>query len=62
MAPGVGWLLPESGVPHRIKATYVTDADIADLAAHSANLSYELVIRRRNNLRTTQGYGTQPQN
>lgn len=43
-----------STVPREIKATYVTDADIADLAARAADLSHELVIRRRNNLRATQ--------
>jgi S-DNA-T family DNA segregation ATPase FtsK/SpoIIIE len=38
LARGVGWLLSESGVPRRIKAAYLTDADIADLAAYAAEL------------------------
>jgi S-DNA-T family DNA segregation ATPase FtsK/SpoIIIE len=38
LARGVGWLLSETGVPRRIKAAYLTDADIADLAAYAAEL------------------------
>ena len=38
LARGVGWLLSESGVPRRIKAAYLSDADIADLAAYAAGL------------------------
>jgi hypothetical protein len=35
---GVGWLLSKTGTPRRIKAAYVTDADIADLAAYATIL------------------------
>ena len=38
LARGVGWLLAETGVPRRIKTAYLTDADIADLAAYAAQL------------------------
>ncbi|HEY6274728.1 MAG TPA: FtsK/SpoIIIE domain-containing protein [Streptosporangiaceae bacterium] len=38
LARGVGWLLSETGVPRRMKAAYLTDADIADLAAYAATL------------------------
>lgn len=38
LARGVGWLLAESGVPRRIKAAYLTDTDITDLAAYAASL------------------------
>jgi hypothetical protein len=34
----VGWLLSETGVPRRIKAAYLTDADIKYLAAYAARL------------------------
>jgi hypothetical protein len=37
-ARGVGWLLSETGVPRRIKTAFLTDADIADLAAYAASL------------------------
>ena len=38
LARGVGWLLSETGVPRRIKTAYLTDADIAHLAAYAAHL------------------------
>ena len=38
LARGVGWLLAESGVPRRIKTAYLTDTDVADLAAYAAQL------------------------
>jgi DNA segregation ATPase FtsK/SpoIIIE, S-DNA-T family len=38
LARGVGWLLSETGVPRRIKAAYLTDTDIHDLAAYAASL------------------------
>jgi len=38
LARGVGWLLSEFGTPRRIKAAYLTDADVADLAAYAASL------------------------
>src|SRR6266498_485167 len=38
LARGVGWLLSETGVPRRIKAAYLTDNDIAHLAAEAARL------------------------
>ena len=38
LARGVGWLLSESGVPRRIKAAYLTDDEIAHLAAYAAQL------------------------
>jgi S-DNA-T family DNA segregation ATPase FtsK/SpoIIIE len=38
LARGVGWLLSETGVPRRIKAAFLTDADIAHLAAYAADL------------------------
>jgi len=38
LARGVGWLLSETGVPRRIKAAYLTDTDITDLAAYAASL------------------------
>ena len=38
MARGVGWLLSETGVPRRIKAAYLTDEDVAHLAAYAARL------------------------
>ena len=37
---GVGWLLSETGVPRRIKAAYLTDDDIAYLAAYAADLRH----------------------
>ena len=37
-ARGVSWLLSETGVPRRIKAAYLTDRQIADLAAYAAQL------------------------
>ena len=36
LARGVGWLLSETGVPRRMKAAYLTDEDIIDLAAWAA--------------------------
>src|SRR6202042_1969566 len=33
LARGVGWLLSETGVPRRIKSAYLTDDDVAELAA-----------------------------
>ena len=38
LARGVSWLLSETGVPRRVKAAYLTDADIAHLAAYAAQL------------------------
>ena len=38
LARGVSWLLSETGVPRRIKAAYLTDHDIAHLAAYAAQL------------------------
>ena len=38
LARGVGWLLSETGVPRRIKAAYLTDAHITQLAAAAADL------------------------
>jgi S-DNA-T family DNA segregation ATPase FtsK/SpoIIIE len=38
LARGVSWLLSETGVPRRIKAAYLTDADIKHLAAYAAQL------------------------
>jgi S-DNA-T family DNA segregation ATPase FtsK/SpoIIIE len=38
LARGVGWLLAETGVPRRIKTAYLTDTDVADLAAYAAHL------------------------
>jgi S-DNA-T family DNA segregation ATPase FtsK/SpoIIIE len=38
LARGVGWLLSETGTPRRIKTAYLTDTDIADLAAYAASL------------------------
>jgi DNA segregation ATPase FtsK/SpoIIIE, S-DNA-T family len=38
LARGVGWLLSETGVPRRIKAAWLTDTDIYDLAAYAASL------------------------
>jgi DNA segregation ATPase FtsK/SpoIIIE, S-DNA-T family len=38
LARGVGWLLSESGVPRRIKTAWLTDADVASLAATAAAL------------------------
>jgi DNA segregation ATPase FtsK/SpoIIIE, S-DNA-T family len=38
LARGVGWLLSESGTPRRIKAAYLTDTDVADLAAYAVSL------------------------
>ena len=40
LARGVGWLLSETGVPRRIKAAYLTDDDIAYLAAYAAKLRH----------------------
>jgi DNA segregation ATPase FtsK/SpoIIIE, S-DNA-T family len=38
LARGTGWLLSETGEPRRIKAAYLTDDDIAHLAAYAAEL------------------------
>ena len=38
LARGVGWLLSETGVPRRIKTAFLSDADIAHLAAYAAEL------------------------
>jgi hypothetical protein len=35
-ARGVGWLRAEDGIPRRVKAAYLTDADIIHLAAWAA--------------------------
>jgi S-DNA-T family DNA segregation ATPase FtsK/SpoIIIE len=40
MARGVGWLLSETGIPRRIKSAYLTDADVAELAAYAAKLRH----------------------
>jgi hypothetical protein len=34
----VSWLLSETGVPRRIKTAYLTDRQIAELAAYAAQL------------------------
>jgi hypothetical protein len=34
----VSWLLSETGVPRRVKAAYLSDAQIADLAAYASGL------------------------
>jgi S-DNA-T family DNA segregation ATPase FtsK/SpoIIIE len=41
LARGVGWLLSETGVPRRIKAAYLSDADIAHLARFAADLRHQ---------------------
>src|SRR5215467_9399550 len=38
LARGVGWLLAETGMPRRIKAAYLTDTDITDLATYAVSL------------------------
>jgi S-DNA-T family DNA segregation ATPase FtsK/SpoIIIE len=38
LARGVSWLLAEDGTPQRIKAAYLTDREIAELAAYAARL------------------------
>jgi len=38
LARGVSWLLSETGVPRRVKAAYLTDRDIAEVAAYAAQL------------------------
>ncbi len=38
LARGVSWLLAEDGIPQRIKAAYLTDTQIASLAATAAAL------------------------
>ena len=38
LARGVSWLLAEDGTPQRIKAAYLTDREIAHLAASAAQL------------------------
>ena len=38
LARGVSWLLSETGVPRRVKAAYLSDAQIADLAGLAAQL------------------------
>ncbi|MGI9006627.1 MAG: FtsK/SpoIIIE domain-containing protein [Streptosporangiaceae bacterium] len=38
LARGVSWLLSETGTPRRIKAAYLSDADIKHLAAYAAQL------------------------
>jgi DNA segregation ATPase FtsK/SpoIIIE, S-DNA-T family len=38
LARGVSWLLSETGVPRRVKAAYLSDAQIKDLAAYAAQL------------------------
>ncbi len=35
-ARGVGWLLAEGGIPRRVKSAYLSDPDVARLAAHAA--------------------------
>ncbi|MGH8835067.1 MAG: FtsK/SpoIIIE domain-containing protein, partial [Actinomycetes bacterium] len=36
LARGVGWLLAEGGIPRRVKAAYLADADIDCLATFAA--------------------------
>ena len=38
LARGVSWLLSETGVPRRVKAAYLSDTQIADLAGLAAQL------------------------
>ena len=38
LARGVGWLLSETGTPRRIKTAYLSDAEIAHLAALAAEM------------------------
>jgi S-DNA-T family DNA segregation ATPase FtsK/SpoIIIE len=38
LARGVSWLLSETGMPRRVKTAYLTDRQIADLAAYAAHL------------------------
>lgn len=38
LARGVSWLLSETGIPRRVKAAYLTDTDINQLAAYAAQL------------------------
>ena len=38
LARGVSWLLSETGVPRRVKAAYLSDADIKHLASYAAQL------------------------
>jgi DNA segregation ATPase FtsK/SpoIIIE, S-DNA-T family len=40
LARGAGYLLSETGVPHRIKAAYLTDEDVAYLATYAASLRH----------------------
>ena len=37
-ARGVSWLLSETGTPRRVKAAYLSDADIKHLASYAAQL------------------------
>jgi DNA segregation ATPase FtsK/SpoIIIE, S-DNA-T family len=37
-ARGVGWLRAEDGIPKRVKAAFLTDGQIIDLADHAAQL------------------------
>jgi DNA segregation ATPase FtsK/SpoIIIE, S-DNA-T family len=50
---GVGWLIAEDGTPRRIKAAYLTDADIIHLAGYAA-------IIRRHGLSTADESGPEP--
>ena len=34
--PGVGWLLAEGGIPRRIRCSWLTDAEIVDIAGRAA--------------------------
>ena len=34
----MSWLLAESGIPRRVKAAYLSDADIKHLASYAAQL------------------------
>jgi S-DNA-T family DNA segregation ATPase FtsK/SpoIIIE len=38
LARGVSWLLSETGVPRRVKAAYLTDRDITEVAAYATQL------------------------
>jgi S-DNA-T family DNA segregation ATPase FtsK/SpoIIIE len=38
LARGVSWLLSETGTPRRVKAAYLSDADIKHLASYAAQL------------------------
>jgi len=41
---GVGWLIAEGGIPRRMKAAYLSDDQVAALAAHAARLRTRAAI------------------